>query len=49
MINVNDFKTGQTINYDGNLYQVLDRVSCYCCGNKNQVKVLRLLKLNLKI
>ena len=24
MINVNDFKTGQTINYDGNLYQVLD-------------------------
>ena len=24
MINVNDFKTGQTINYDGNLYQVLE-------------------------
>ena len=24
MINVNDFKNGQTINYDGNLYQVLD-------------------------
>ena len=24
MINVNDFKTGQTITYDGNLYQVLD-------------------------
>ena len=24
MINVNDFKTGQTINYDGNLYVVLE-------------------------
>ena len=24
MINVNDFKTGQTITYDGNLYQVLE-------------------------
>lgn len=24
MINVNDFKTGLTINYDGNLYQVLE-------------------------
>ena len=24
MINVNDFKNGQTINYDGNLYQLLD-------------------------
>ena len=24
MINVNDFKTGQTISYDGNLYQVLE-------------------------
>ena len=24
MINVNDFKTGMTINYDGNLYQVLE-------------------------
>ena len=24
MVNVNDFKTGQTINYDGNLYQVLE-------------------------
>jgi elongation factor P len=24
MINVNDFKTGVTINYDGNLYQVLE-------------------------
>ena len=24
MINVNDFKTGLTINYDGNIYQVLD-------------------------
>lgn len=24
MINVNDFKTGITINYDGNLYQVLE-------------------------
>ena len=24
MINVNDFKSGQTINYDGNLYMVLE-------------------------
>ena len=24
MINVNDFKTGVTISYDGNLYQVLE-------------------------
>lgn len=24
MVNVNDFKTGLTINYDGNLYQVLE-------------------------
>mgnify|MGYP003316807905 CR=1 FL=1 len=24
MINVNDFKTGVTINYEGNLYQVLE-------------------------
>ena len=24
MINVNDFKTGMTISYEGNLYQVLD-------------------------
>ena len=24
MINVNDFKTGMTINYEGNLYQVLE-------------------------
>ena len=24
MINVNDFKTGMTITYEGNLYQVLE-------------------------
>ncbi len=24
MINVNDFKTGMTISYDGNIYQVLE-------------------------
>ena len=34
---VKAFKYGiEWLEDDGtNLYQVLDRVSCYCCGNKN--------------
>ena len=43
MINVNEFKTGMTIQYEGNIYMVLE------FQHVKPGKVLLLLKQNLEI